>query len=378
MPTAINKTGKVSSAGKFMLTCNLFAALSLLVSQAAPLVSPERFWYMELMAFAYPFLLFINLLFLAYWGFRRHRFFFISAAIILMGYDKLVQLYQPHIFSMDVKHPKDAVKVMSYNVRLFDLYNWTGNKKSRDKIIRMLQQEHPDILCLQEYFHADKGDFNNNDTLRDVLHLNHSTITYGITLRKIHHWGLATFSKYPIIDEGKVFFEEGKTNFGIYSDLIIEKDTVRVYNVHLQSNHFKEQDYHFIANPDSGDNDELIRGTKGILNRIKKSVSKRSQQVDELALHISNSPYPVLLCGDFNDPPFTYAYQSLRKVLRDAYIEKGKGFGATYIGLPVKFRIDYILHSPEIAVHTYQTKIRKYSDHYPITAWISIDKNPKK
>lgn len=365
--------GKKRFSGRFFLILNLFLAGSLLFSQAAPLISPANFWPLELVALSYPVLLLLNFFFLIYWGIRRHQFFFISAAVILMGYDKLIQLYQPTIFTVDVKPPKGAIKVMSYNVRLFDLYNWSGNAKTRQKILDMLEDEHPDILCLQEYFHNDNGDFENNQTIADLLRLPYRTIKYGLTLRKYQHWGLATFSKYPVVDEGVIFFEEGKTNFGMYSDIVIHGDTLRVYNVHLQSNHFKQRDYNFIANPDSGNKEVMVDGAKHILRRIRNAVNKRSTQAEELSLHISQSPYPVLLCGDFNDPPFSYAYQTIRKNLRDAFTEKGKGFGATYYGFPIKFRIDFILHSPDdVFVHSYQTKPYKFSDHFPITAWISL------
>lgn len=366
--------GKKRFSGRFFLILNLIAAGSLLVSQAAPLISPAEFWPLELVALAYPILLFFNLIFLIYWGIRRHQYFFLSSAIILMGYDKLAQLYQPTIFTVDVMPPKGAHKVMSYNVRLFDLYNWSGNLETRKKIVSMLKEEQPDILCLQEYFQNDEGDFENNKSISENLHLPYSTIKYGLTLRKKHHWGLATFSRYPVINEGVLFFEEGKTNFGMFSDIVIKGDTLRVYNVHLQSNHFKQRDYNFIANPDSGNKEVMMDGAKHLLKRIRSAVNKRSNQAEELSLHIGTSPYPVLLCGDFNDPPFTYTYHTSRKFLRDAFTEKGKGFGATYIGFPLKFRIDYILHSPDdIIIHSYQTKHYKYSDHFPITAWFSLN-----
>lgn len=229
------------------------------------------------------------------------------------------------------------------------------------------------MLCLQEYFHNDNGDFENNQSISDLLRLPYRTIKYGITLRKYQHWGLATFSRYPIVNEGLVFYEEGKTNFGMFSDIVIKGDTVRVYNIHLQSNHFGQQDYNFIANPDSGNKEVMVDGAKHLLKRIRNAVQKRSAQAEELSLHISQSPYPVLLCGDFNDPPFSYAYQTIRNNLNDAFTEKGKGFGATYYGFPLKFRIDFILHSAdEVMIHTYQTKRYKYSDHFPITAWFSL------
>ena len=366
------KSGRKRLWGGLLFSINLVFALLLLASQAVTSISPAKFWPLEVLANSYPFLLVFNLLFLIIWALKKHRFFFLSASIILMGYDKLSQLYQPAMLVMDVRPPKGAIKVMSYNVRLFDLYNWTGNLKTRSKIFDLLSSENPDILCLQEYFHSDVGDFQNNEPIKKLLSVNYSSIKYGLTLRKTNHWGIATFSRFPIINEGTVFFEPEKTNFCLYSDIVFKEDTVRVYNVHLQSNHFKEHDYKFLENPDQGNNDEIVKGTKSILQRIRSAVVRRSEQVDELKAHIAACPYPVLVCGDFNDPPFSYAYQTLKKDLKDAYTEKGEGFGNTYFGFPIKFRIDFILHSTAIKTHTFQTKRIKLSDHYPIESWISL------
>jgi endonuclease/exonuclease/phosphatase family metal-dependent hydrolase len=195
-----------------------------------------------------------------------------------------------------------------------------------------------------------------------------------VTLRGTDHWGIATFSKYPIVGRGRLFYEEGHTNFGIFSDVVVRGDTVRVYNVHLQSNYFKEKDYKFIANPDSGGEKEMINGSKSILKRLKKAVIKRSEQVDELRIAINNCPYPFILCGDFNDPPFSYAYQKIREQLADCYLEKGSGFGVTYLGSFPPYRIDYILHSKSIRCDQYQTLNVKLSDHRPIVAWLSLKK----
>ena len=367
-----SKPERAAPLNRFWVWLNLLAACYLLCTQIAPAVSPGRWWFAEPIANSYPVAVLLNIFFLLLWGIKRHRFFFISASILLTGYDKLGRLYQPGWLPVDTVAPANSVKVISYNVRLFDLYNWTGNLKSRKKIFDFLNNERPDILCLQEYYNSDKGEFENNISLGKLLGLPYSSIKYGITLRKTDHWGLATFSRYPVINEGTVFYEKGRSNFGIFSDLVMENDTVRVYNVHLQSNHFKADDYHFIGNTGDLSNDHLMKGTKSILGRIRRAVIRRSQQVEELRAHMDQCPYPVLLCGDFNDPPFSYAYQTLRQNMLDAFQEKGDGFGNTYFGFPIKFRIDYILHSSEWKTHSFVTGNERLSDHYPVISRLSL------
>jgi len=363
---------KINQLGRILFYFNVIAALLLLTAQASSSISPAHFWPLGIIANLYPLFLFINMLFILYWGFRRHRLIFVSASIILIGYDKCTLLYQPALAKFDVTPPKNSFKVVSYNVRLFDLYNWTGNLKTRSKIFDYLKSEHPDIVCFQEYFHDDVGNFQNNQPIKDLLKLPYSSIKYAITLRKTNHWGIATFSKYPIINEGTLFFTEGKSNFCLYSDMIINKDTIRVYNTHLQSNHFKKNDYDFIENTDSIVQDKELKNTKNILRRIRKAVIKRGEQVDILKAHMDQCPYPILLCGDFNDTPYSYPYQTLKRYMKDSFSEKGEGFGSTYFSLLVKFRIDFILHSEDFRTHSFHTKQVKYSDHYPIQGWFSL------
>jgi endonuclease/exonuclease/phosphatase family metal-dependent hydrolase len=352
---------------------NIIAATVLLLVQLAPSINPNYLWFAELVGYGYPFVLIINLLFIIYWAFHQHRFALLSIAIILLGYDKLTLLYQPGLFKVKAPVNETSIKVMSYNVRLFDLYNWTGNIGTRNKIFDLLHKEVPDIICFQEYFNSDDATLPTNDTLLDVLGVKYSHVVYGLTLRKTYHWGLATFCKYPIVNKGLLFFEEGKTNFGIFTDVMIENDTVRIYNLHLQSNHFKKKDYEFIANPDSGDNKQIVEGALSIMKRLKTAVIKRTSQVEEVRAHMDNCKYPIILCGDFNDPPFSYAYQTLKKGMHDSFVENGKGFGISYNNAFIPYRIDYILYNNDFNSKKYSMVRQKFSDHYPIISWLELN-----
>jgi len=344
----------------------MIAAIILLVVQIIPRFSPKSFWFFEPIAYTYPFLLIINIGFIIYWGLLRNRYAFISLFIIILGYDKLELFYRPSFLVFEEPVAKNSIKVMSYNVRLFDLYNWSGNKQTRSKIFDLLSKETPDITCFQEYYHSDKPDFSNNDTLNQILKSPYRQVEYGLTLYNDFHWGLATYSRYPIVNKGLLFFNEGSTNFGMFCDILYKGDTVRVYNVHLQSNHFKKKDYEFIANPDSGSKEDMMNGALSIIKHIKKGVIKRTEQVDELTTHIETCKYPVLVCGDFNDPPYSYAYNSISHNLKDCFTEKGKGFGISYNGSFLPYRIDYILHSNYFECLKYSMIRKKLSDHYPV------------
>lgn len=363
-------TGR-SVFSKLILMLNIAAALMLLISILCSSISPARHWWAELIAISYPYHLIINFLFIIYWTLRRIRFVLISGIVILFGYSHLSLFYQFRFKSSKEADDK-SFSLVTYNVRLFDLYNWSGNKKTRAQIFNWLDEEQPDIVCFQEYFNADRGDFPNTIDLTKLLKASKSHIQYSINLRNNHHWGLATFTVFPIVGKGKVLYEEGRSNFGIYTDVIIKKDTVRIYNVHLQSNHFNEKDYRFIEAPDSGSNEEILQSSRSILRRLKTAAEKRAQQADDLKKEINASPYPVILCGDFNDPPFSYIYRVLSDGLTDAYLERGKGISTTYTGRIPFFRIDNVLHDDKLECLSYDVPNIIYSDHKPISVKLRI------
>ncbi len=357
---------KKSKLIRLLILINVAVAFLLLCVQLSCKISPESFWVFEPLSYTYPFIALINILFIIFWLVRRSKYAFISLAIIIMGYDKLALMYQPPMFVIESPVSKNQFKVMSYNVRLFDLYNWSGNKKTRSEIFNILVKESPQVICFQEYYHSDDNDFSNNDTIGELLKLKYRQIEYGLTLHKKYHWGLATFSNYPIVNKGLLFFTPGSTNFGMYCDVLYKNDTLRIYNVHLQSNHLKKKDYVFIDNPQISDKEKFVEGSISIFKQIKAGASIRSAQVDELSESIENCPYPIIVCGDFNDPPYSYAYNTISRHLQDTYLEKGKGFGISYNGTFIPYRIDYILHSDYFECLKYSMVRKKLSDHYPI------------
>ena len=255
---------------------------------------------------------------------------------------------------------------------LFDLYNWSKNNETRSKIMNNLVEINSDILCLQEFYTSEqKGDFNNVDSLDLLLKMFYHHKEYTTTLRKHDHWGIATFSKYPIIKKGKIVFNTTSNNICIYSDIVTGKDTLRVYNVHLQSVSFSKQDNQFLDDVISEKKNaaDEMSNSKSILRRLKRAFLKRTMQVDMIVLHMKLCPYKIVLCGDFNETAASYSYQQLARKLNDAFVEKGLGFGRTYAGKWPKFRIDYILHDKRLKVNKFKRSNETFTDHYPITAY---------
>lgn len=344
----------------------------MLLAISSKYISPDNFWLLAFFGLAFPLALLANVIFVIYWiaQFRIHCIFSLIAIIISA---KTCLSFAQVDFSASQPSNKD-IKVMSYNSMLFDLYNWSKNKQSRNIILNMLAEENPDILCLQEFYTSEqKGDFNNIDTVKNLLSAKNYHTEYTTTLRERDHWGIATFTKYPIIKKGKIQFNTKTNNICIYTDMIIKTDTVRVYNMHLQSISFTRADYKFIdqLQTDSVDTKDEVEKSKNILRRLKRAFVKRANQAELIAAHIETCPYKVILCGDFNDTPASYVYHTIRGDLNDAFIESGSGFEQTYAGKFPRFRIDYILHSKEFKSKNYHHLTETLTDHYPIISYLA-------
>jgi endonuclease/exonuclease/phosphatase family metal-dependent hydrolase len=353
----------------------LVSALTI-ISLLSPVVSPVTFWPLALFGLLFPYLFLLNILLLLFYISGKKFFLIIPLTAVIAGSFKL-----PLIMQLDGSNGKpeeisfdDEIKLMSFNVRVFDLYNWTHNLETRKKILDLIESENPSILCLQEFYSSDKEKFNNLKLVHERINTPYDHVEYSITLRGTDHWGIATFSAFPIINKGILNFDDKKSNVCIYSDIKINEDTIRVYNTHLQSVRFKDEDYKFIESigGDEEEDQENIIRTKAILSRLRLAYVKRAHQAEIITAHIKESPYPVIVNGDFNDTPVSYCYHTISKGLTDAFRCSGIGFGSTYSGPIPGLRIDYILHSDAIGSYDFKVKKINLSDHYPLVCNIVL------
>jgi len=261
---------------------------------------------------------------------------------------------------------EENTKILSYNVRLFNRYGWIPKENVREDIFAFFTEEGADILCIQEFY-----------TPNEIPDLNYPYRHIGLQNKK-SQWHMAIYSKYPQIKKKTVSIKgERMNNTCIYSDMIINEDTIRVYNIHLASNWFKNSDYLFIQNPQK---EKIKEGLKGIASRLKNSFIKRAEEVAVIKEHIKTSPYPIILCGDFNDTPLSFAYNSIKGDLVDAFTVCGKGIGDSFVKIPA-LRIDYIFHDEELKSSNYKKHKKVLSDHYAVSCdirWEKIsDRNQK-
>jgi endonuclease/exonuclease/phosphatase family metal-dependent hydrolase len=350
---------------------NIVAVLLLAGSYAAPYISPQTNAWLPFLGLAYPILVIVNLFFVVIWIFFNWRWAFLSLITILAGWMQIVnhiQYSKQHSF-MENEFP---VSVMSYNVRNFDMYNykkdWSYTFDKRNKIFDYLRNEKADIICFQEFVNDLSGEFKTIDTLVSFLEAKNVHAEYTLTAKEIIQFGIATFTKYPIVGKGRIDFENSKHNLCIFTDVLIGEDTVRIYNAHFESIRFSKTDYEYANDvAGTGDLDRHTKSSKRIVSLLKAAFLDRSTQAEKVAEHIRSCPYPVILCTDLNDTPASYAYRQLSKLLEDAFKESGTGMGTTYAGIFPSFRIDYILHSDDFTAYNFTTKDLDYSDHNPVT-----------
>jgi endonuclease/exonuclease/phosphatase family metal-dependent hydrolase len=276
-----------------------------------------------------------------------------------------------------IKENPKQLKILSYNVRLFNIYEWLSEPGTNQGIFNFIKSEKPDIICLQEFYSSAKKDYRPEKIKKLFSDTPYSYIHYSFKNGKNSGYGIATFSRYPIVNHGTISFPK-TTNEAIFTDIVIGKDTVRVYNNHLQSVHLQRRNYNFLDSLTLKYDDEQIREIRDISSRLKTAYIKRSSQVDAISKHIKKSAYPVIVCGDFNDTPVSYSYRKMRKGLKDAFISSGQGTGSTYQGVFPYFRIDYIFHDKHFKPLLFEKVEAKLSDHYPILCIFEMQNSAEK
>lgn len=355
-----------------ILAINIVCVTLLLIGLVGSFLSPNTSTFFALVGLSLPILFLIQLVFLLIWILLKHWLLILPLFSLLIGAPILFSAIQFNPSGHADTKRGSELHILSYNTRLFGLYN--NNRHSiRKGIISFVEQAAPDIVCFQEFYHRDKkGFFDTKDTLLKTLNTIHFHESYTHHMKGQQHFGLATFSKYPIINKGKLDFGSDPNNSCIFSDIVINKDTLRVYNAHLASIRFQRDDYLAFGDKDAKELYPKNNGGQQIFKRLSNAFIKRAEQMKELIAHFSNSPHPIFLCGDFNDTPASYAYQLINSILVDAYKKSGSGFSGTYIGSLPSFRIDYLMHSESIHSWNYERHDIKLSDHYPISCFVQI------
>lgn len=345
----------LSILNKLIFLINSLALILLLLSYISPYINPTIFWPISFLGLIFPVLFIINSLFLVYWFTLLKKQIWANLIILLIG----LQYFGDYIGTNPKENDEPStIKVLSYNVRIFNAYKWIPDL-NKETIFNFLREEEADILCIQEFYAPNK-----------TPELGYRFKHIGIQNRK-SQWHMAIYSKYPQINKSTVNIKgEKMNNTCIYSDIIILDDTVRVYNLHLASNFFKSSDYSFLTN-NTIKKEKIKEGIISIIKRLKISYQERADEVIAIREHMTTSPFPIIVCGDFNDTPLSYAYHKIKGDLIDSFSSSGKGLGKSFVKIP-GLRIDYIMHDKSFKSFNYHKEDDILSDHYAISCEIKI------
>jgi endonuclease/exonuclease/phosphatase family metal-dependent hydrolase len=362
---------------RVFLFLNILVAVVFLLASLIPFLNPKDWWFISLLGFGFAPLFFALVLCTLLWLIFKPRYVFVSLVPLLIGWQSVVVLLAVNTpGQFNYQKPKGAIRVASWNVARFTEWKRNNNKGSqtRLKMLDLLKEQNADVLCLQEFFHStDTAYYDNLSKVMNDLGYSYYHFAWDHKGRE-QYYGQAIFSRYPIIDSGLVRYPRpGQTESLLYADIKVNTDTVRFYTTHLQSVHFRKDDFRDVEEIKSRD-DSLIENSRNIFAKLKRGIIFRARQAGIVRELLGDAPYPYIFTGDFNDVPNSYAYFTIRQNLQDAFLEKGFGIGRTYTSLSPTLRIDYILATKDFRVQQFNRLVKDYSDHYLLVADLQLEK----
>ncbi len=350
-----------------LFTINVFAGIALLLSVLSGSISISQSSLIQVFGLIYPIIFFINLFFLALWILTKSKLVFFPIIIILIGSGNMIDNFQITFFNQTDKQPHQ-IKVLTYNVQNFKYENNTHSySKTKNEIVDFLVNQKPDIVCLQEYHSMANLFYQPLKDIRDSLNANTYYYESYFNRKNNQLSGLVIFSRYKVVNKGRLKFDGSRT-FSIYTDVIINMDTVRIFNIHLASIRLEPEDIDFVISPDADDRKAISNRSTQIYHKLAQAYELREKQLDYLINQIKATTYEIILCGDFNDTPSSWVYSKLTDKLDDTFVEKGMGISHTYAGPLPLLRIDYILAGKGLSTCGFTRYEIKKSDHYPVSA----------
>lgn len=356
---------------KINVALTVILIISTVLCYSAAYINPDTFPLSALAGMAYPYVLVVDVLYTMLLIFTKKYTAFIMLATIGAGYQFInitVQLNPMHYLD-DFDENDSTFTMMSFNVRLLDRYNWIkGKNDTRTKIFEFLKYENPDITCFQEFYNNSQDSVTNEQIISELLQSKHIARDYNPSDTKHNtNKGYRIFSKFPLSGISPIF-DHTDNLIGIFADVDFKGSRARIFNIHLRSIKLGYDDYDFIDQIDKKNNSEQVSGAMNIYNKLTKAYAMRVRQAEIVRELMDASPYPVVLCGDFNEPPVSYCYREIRGGdLCDAFCESGTGWGGTVRLKFLKFRIDYIIHSSALESRAFNTHRENLSDHFAIS-----------
>lgn len=370
---------------KVFILINIFIAIFYLAGCYAHFLFSKERWFVGLFALASFYLLLILILFFIFWIFAKSKWSLLFIFLVLVSWKKIIKILPFKLSApFAMQKQQDAIRIMSWNVAQFDVLNYKKSHSVHDSMISLINNYQPDIACFQEMVAGDSVvDLNNSyyhkfsfySIVDFELALNFPDEYYSYNWKENYlyyqHFGIIIFSKFPIINRHTIaIYPYDYNSIFQYVDVVKNTDTIRVFNIHLQSLKFSTANLQYIDNP-SIENEQDFKNSKNVISKLKAGFLKRQSQANRVREEIKKSPYPVIVCGDLNDVPNSYAYQTIGQGLQNAFEARGIGLGRTFSGVAPTLRIDNIFIDKSYSVDQYSKVSKKLSDHFPIITDIS-------
>ncbi|WP_040279071.1 endonuclease/exonuclease/phosphatase family protein [Psychroserpens damuponensis] len=337
---------KLKLYDKLIFVINSLIAFALLLSYVLPYIEPKKFAFLSVLSLAVPFLIIVNILFVIYWLLKVKKQLMVSLVVLALGYSYVFSLYK--LSSSKNIDDAENISVMNYNVRLFNVFDWIKDTNLKANMSAFISKKNPDILCMQEY----RSDDDVNLRMFPYKYIE-------LTGKKVKN-GQAIYTKFPIINSGSIEFPHTSNN-AIFVDVVKGKDTLRVYNVHLQS-----------SGIDPAVEKLSKENSENLFKRVSSTFKMQQSQAEQFLDHKNKSPYKTIISGDFNNTAYSYVYKEIKGDMLDAFKQAGNGFGRTFDFKFFPVRIDFVLVDDTFEINAFKTFDVKYSDHYPVMAKVKI------
>ncbi|HRG32356.1 MAG: endonuclease/exonuclease/phosphatase family protein [Saprospiraceae bacterium] len=339
---------------QFLFSVNIVWGIACVLLYLVCGINPQNFWIFSISSLLVPISFGINLMFIFWWLIFKWQYAILSFLILVLGFSHLQKFY-----AWNDPNPSPKCRNNNFNLMTFNVYGLKNLKdtidqsqqKNKNQFLSFLRKTDPEILCVQE----------NNLYADNVIN---STGLFSYVHYMINH-GTAIYSKFPILDHGLIDFGTN-TNSCLWADILINGRRTRIYSVHLQSNRISK-DVNTLTDDDEEKSIEKLNVIKRMLVQYRRMSLRRARQAEMVSTHANGSEYPVIIAGDFNDTPFSYAYRQLSKKRKDSFLENGNGIGSTYVGALPGLRIDFILSDEKkFSFCNHKVLQTSFSDHNPV------------
>ena len=328
----------------------VFCTITTIVCQY---ISPEKSGILSTLSLIAPIIYLLDIVVMFYWVVRWRWYRALAMiAVVLLGLCYLSRYYK-----IDIDRHYDTsfverhyIKVMSYNVL----------EGKRPELVTYIERHNPDILCLQEITTSGEN--------WEMFSAKYKT-TYKSVGSDANNQIL---SKFRILRSGEI--EGLPRKNGVWADLRVKEDTVRVVSLHLKSTSIRPEDTQFLEKHEYILDKERESKLRSIVARLVENNRKRAEQAELVAEFLEQSPYKTIVCGDFNDVPLSYTYHCISRNLDDTFSRMADGFAYTYNTKYRLLRIDNILVSPSMEVVSYEVDTDiDLSDHYPVISRVKLN-----